>query len=1024
MRKLYLFFIVFIFSFFVDVSAKDVQVFFITEGGSTNTNGFKIIDDYVNRTDGTYCATYKSNGTINKLNSINGASFSIYKSGTNLVSGREWYTYNYSNNKLYYFNQNNSYNIDEVLQKLSMRGDPYPVISLFAHWKGDGLDDGIDIGGTSKNVSSNNKKNSKKSDKIIKIKSISISGSSRITKGKSTTLKVTIKPSNAKKETITWSSSNSKIVTVNSSGKVTGISKGTATIIAKTSSGKKSTFKVSVVEVEVHKVKISYNMNGGKLSSSHSTNLSASGNDVILMKNNNKIVQTIAYGSKTSTDGLSNYNNPKYLNIERSGYIAKKGAEWNTKSDGTGKSYSDKKVYKASDFCNAKDKDCNVTLYVNWVHKKNSVYIKFNMNGGRLVKYHGKNTSVSGNKILCYGKEECQHIEYGKSITPGGLFDYNNNWGVNILRENYVAKSGAEWNTKPDGTGKSYSQKKIYKSSDFCNASKKDCSITLYVNWVKTGNNVIIKYNLNGGHLASVHGKNTTVSGNQIFCYGKEECQIIRYGKSITAGGLYDYNNKSGFNIVRSGFYITNGFEWNTKPDGTGKSYNQKKIYKSSDFCNAKDKDCSVTLYANWKAYPMSTKFEILYWLGPSSAMVTDQQVNYIKDAGFTTVPLTGSNREIWTLDKYNSSMKNAIEAFGKKKIKVLVTTKNSFDDIIHLNSEKWNSGKWVNDVEKDVNFYSKFSNVIGYHIMDEPNKKYFNKISKLNQYIKKYDPKRFGFTNLLPGDKYDNMNVKLSGTKSYYDYIGSFTSTVKPKYLSFDRYPGILGWTSPFDNPKFNISQYNHNKKRYYNTFKIVRNTAYKNGNIPMAILLVVKHDNFRNLSHNEIAFQASLSLAFGMKSISYFTYSNWGDGYALMDSNYNPTQHYYDVKKINKWVYPIGNELYNKKVSKTFGFNEVDELEKYNNKLGKIKAKNDGILTIFNDNSFMLVNTDLVKNTNNTFTFDDKTTKLSSMEWFNPSSSRWEVLPNGSNIYMSVNKTKNTISIPVGHCVLLRRK
>ena len=160
MRKLYLFFIVFIFSFFVDVSAKEVQVFFITEGGSTSTNGFKIVDDYVNRTDGTYCATYKSNGTINKLNSINGASFSIYKSGTNLVSGREWYTYNYSNNKLYYFNQNNSYNIDEFLQKLSMRGDPYPVISLFAHWKGDGLDDGIDIGGTVKNASSkNNNKN-------------------------------------------------------------------------------------------------------------------------------------------------------------------------------------------------------------------------------------------------------------------------------------------------------------------------------------------------------------------------------------------------------------------------------------------------------------------------------------------------------------------------------------------------------------------------------------------------------------------------------------------------------------------------------------------------------------------------------------------------------------------------------------------------------------------------------------------------------------------------------------------------
>ena len=362
--KKYIFIILILFYFPIQISAKEVQVFFITEGGSTNTNGFKIIDDYVNKTDGTYCATYKSNGTIKTLNSINGASFSIYKSGTNLVSGKEWYTYNYSNNKLYYFNQSKSYNVDELLQKLSMRGDPYPVISLFAHWKGDGLDDGIDIGGTAnKNGSSTNNKN-------IKVKSISLSGSSKITKGKSTSLKVTIKPSNAKKETITWSSSNKKIASVNSSGKVTGLSKGTATINAKTNSGKKATFKVTIVEEKVHKVKISFDMNGGKLSSTHAETLSSSGSNVIRVKENSKIVQTVAFGSKTSSSGLPNYNNPNFLNIEKIGYIAKKGAEWNTKPDGSGKSYSDKKVYKASEFCNAKDKDCNVTLYVNWEKKQ------------------------------------------------------------------------------------------------------------------------------------------------------------------------------------------------------------------------------------------------------------------------------------------------------------------------------------------------------------------------------------------------------------------------------------------------------------------------------------------------------------------------------------------------------------------------------------------------------------------------------------------------------------------------------
>ena len=908
-KKILLILIVYLLLCNFDVFAKDVQVFFITEGGSTNTNGFKIVDDYVNRTDGTYCATYKSNGTIKTLNSINGASFSIYKSGTNLVSGKEWYTYNYSNNKLYYFNQSKSYNVDELLQKLSMRGDPYPVISLFAHWNGDGVDGGTDIGGTAKNASSNNKKTSKKSDKIIKIKSISISGNSRITKGKSTTLKVTYKPSNAKKETITWSSSNKKIASVNSSGKVTGLSKGTVTITAKTSSGKKSTFKVTIVEEVIHKVKISFHMNGGKLGSLHMNSISSSGNNVISVKTNSTIIQTIPYGSSTNSVGLYNYNNPKYLNIERAGYIAKNGAEWNTKPDGSGKSYSDKKVYKASDFCNAKSNDCKVTLYVNWKKKKNYVYIKFNMNGGRLVKYHGKNTSVSGNKVLCYGKEECQQIEYGKSITPGGLFDYNNNWGVNILRK---------------------------------------------------------------------------------------------------------------------GYYVIPGREWNTKPDGTGKSYNQKKIYKSSDFCNAKDKDCGVTLYVNWKANPMKSGFEIEYWKGPSADVMDASKAQLIKEAGFTTIQL--HNIRSKDINVYRSEMDKAIKILNSRNIKVIVQTKDNYKKIIYNNT--WDDAKWNKELLDMVAFYSRYRNVVGYHIIDEPEDlKYFSKIGKVFNVVKKYDSQRYSYCNILGSDD----KIGINGKYKYSTYLDSYVKNVKPSIISFDRYPAIFANLSPYNNSNFSNARYNAEKASYYTTLNMVHSKATKSGIKPMTVLLVsqLHMENFlvgcRNLSQNEIAFQVSVALALGMKSISYYNYSNVGAKYennAMLDDNYQPTKHYYDVKKVNSWAYPIGKELYNKKIRNVYGINEVKSLTSYNNSLGKINTDKTGILTIFNDNSFMLVNTDLVKNTNNTFTFDGKTTKLSSMEWFNPSSSRWEVLPNGSNIYMSVNKTKNTISIPVGHCVLLRRK
>ena len=115
--------------------------------------------------------------------------------------------------------------------------------------------------------------------------------------------------------------------------------------------------------------------------------------------------------------------------------------------------------------------------------KDTHVIIKYNMNGGSLDKVHGAIISASGKKILKNKSEEVQKIVNGNVVN---LSNYNNNSFINILRKNYRAKKSAEWNTKANGTGKSYSQGKEYKTSDFCNASSKDCTVTLYVNWEKT----------------------------------------------------------------------------------------------------------------------------------------------------------------------------------------------------------------------------------------------------------------------------------------------------------------------------------------------------------------------------------------------------------------------------------------------------------------------------------------------------------------------------------------------------------
>ena len=72
-----------------------------------------------------------------------------------------------------------------------------------------------------------------------------------LVKGTTETLKATINPSDTTdSKALTWTTSNSKVATVDSNGKVTGISEGEATITVRTSNGKTASCEVTVIEQE------------------------------------------------------------------------------------------------------------------------------------------------------------------------------------------------------------------------------------------------------------------------------------------------------------------------------------------------------------------------------------------------------------------------------------------------------------------------------------------------------------------------------------------------------------------------------------------------------------------------------------------------------------------------------------------------------------------------------------------------------------------------------------------------------
>ncbi len=81
--------------------------------------------------------------------------------------------------------------------------------------------------------------------------SVTISGNTEVNVGDSIQLSATVNPSNAKNKSVTWSSANPSIATVDGSGKVVGVSSGTVIITVTTSNGKTATIEITVKDTYV-----------------------------------------------------------------------------------------------------------------------------------------------------------------------------------------------------------------------------------------------------------------------------------------------------------------------------------------------------------------------------------------------------------------------------------------------------------------------------------------------------------------------------------------------------------------------------------------------------------------------------------------------------------------------------------------------------------------------------------------------------------------------------------------------------
>ena len=158
--------------------------------------------------------------------------------------------------------------------------------------------------------------------KVIDIASITLNvDKAELVEGTTTQLTATISPDNATDKSVTWSSSDEAVATVNADGLVTAVAAGSAIITAKTANGLAATCAVTVKAKVVATESITLNMDKAELVEGTATQLTAtvtpdnatdksviwsSSDEAVATVNANGLVTAVAAGSATITATTAN----------------------------------------------------------------------------------------------------------------------------------------------------------------------------------------------------------------------------------------------------------------------------------------------------------------------------------------------------------------------------------------------------------------------------------------------------------------------------------------------------------------------------------------------------------------------------------------------------------------------------------------------------------------------------------------------------------------------------------------------
>ena len=372
--------------------------------------------------------------------------------------------------------------------------------------------------------------------------------------------------------------------------------------------------------------------------------------------------------------------------------------------------------------------------------------------------------------------------------------------------------------------------------------------------------------------------------------------------------------------------------------------------------------------------------FEITYYWGPHGDQMIDESFfEKIAEAGFTSIPLEHGSVE------YNKIALGYIRKYGMTCSSLMDTRIDNLaghDRTVSPDTPQEEVDRVVSEVVAD---YADYMDVIkGWWIQDEPCQARFEILGKIVSAFRKYSPDKSTMINLFP----IYADSAALGSRHYQEHLDEYIKQVDPHYISYDHYHFFNSGTA---------------REGYFTNLEMIRDQAIKSSRAYMIIILLTKHMSYADVTPGQIAWEVNTSLTYGVKRISYFTFildqnllnEGWTNGCMSYTGEVWP--HYYDVQAINKWLLPLGTELYDKESVAVFHLKDrqksnlevgCEEYVGYGD-LGQVSANN-FIIGFFDDGSFMITNKIWKENDGkyNSFVFKDID---SGLEYFDTESATW---------------------------------